>query len=60
VAPEGLDDPYGQDLRPRDILATTHNLPPERAAGIEGESLQRSFLENVAAHRELIRPLARE
>jgi hypothetical protein len=43
-----------QDPRARDILNTAHSLLQERAANISDEKLWRSYLENVAAHREII------
>lgn len=43
-----------QDPRARDVLNTAHHLLQERAARIEDEELRRSFLENVAVHREII------
>ncbi len=43
-----------QDPRAQDILATAYHLLQERAAKISDEALQRSFLENVAAHREIV------
>jgi adenylate cyclase len=43
------------DPRAEDVLDEAHNLLQERAAKIDGESLRRSYLENVAAHRELVR-----
>jgi len=42
------------DPRAGDILDTAHRLLQERAAKIEDEELRRSFLENVAAHRETV------
>jgi len=41
------------DLRADEILETAHGLLQERAAKIDDEKLRRSFLENVAAHREI-------
>ncbi len=41
------------DCRARDILLTAYQLLQERAARIDDEELRRSFLENVAARREL-------
>ena len=43
-----------QDGRAQELLATAHGLLQEQAAKITGEELRRSFLENVAAHRELV------
>jgi tetratricopeptide (TPR) repeat protein len=41
------------DPRADEVLETAHCLLQERAAKIEDEEVRRSFLENVAAHREL-------
>jgi len=43
-----------QDSRAQEILATAYNLLQERAAKITDEEMRRSFLENVAAHREIV------
>jgi tetratricopeptide (TPR) repeat protein len=43
-----------QDSRAEDILNTAYRLLQERAAKIDDEEMQRSFLENVPAHREII------
>jgi predicted ATPase/class 3 adenylate cyclase len=43
-----------QDPRAWDILNTAHSLLQEQAAKIGDEELQRSFLEDVAAHREIV------
>jgi tetratricopeptide (TPR) repeat protein len=43
-----------QDPRAEDVLRTAHRLLDERAARIGDEELRRSFLENVAAHREIL------
>jgi class 3 adenylate cyclase/tetratricopeptide (TPR) repeat protein len=43
-----------QDARARDILNAAHSLLQERAARIYDDELRRSFLENVAAHREVV------
>jgi tetratricopeptide (TPR) repeat protein len=40
------------------ILDQAHRLLQERAAKISDEKLRRSFLENVAAHREIISEFA--
>jgi DNA-binding SARP family transcriptional activator/predicted ATPase len=45
----------GQDPRATDVLATAHRRLQERAAKIEDDRLRHSFLENVPAHRELVR-----
>jgi tetratricopeptide (TPR) repeat protein len=42
-----------QDPRAGEVLARAHDLLQEQAAKIKHERLQRSFLENVAAHQEL-------
>ncbi|MBN1138646.1 MAG: tetratricopeptide repeat protein, partial [Anaerolineae bacterium] len=42
------------DLRAAEILETAHASLQERAAGIDDEGMRRSFLENVAAHREIV------
>jgi tetratricopeptide (TPR) repeat protein len=42
-----------QDPRAQVILNRAHSLLQERAAKIEDEDLRRSFLENVASHREI-------
>ncbi len=44
----------GQDPRAQDILTAGYNILQEQAAKIGDERLRRSFLENVAAHRELV------
>ncbi len=43
------------DPRARDILATAHRLLQERAAKIPDKEKRRSFLENVQAHRDIVR-----
>ena len=47
-----------QDPRAGAILNTAHSLLQERAAKIDDEELRRSFLENVAAHREILSEFA--
>ena len=42
------------DPRAETVLHTAYHLLQERAANIDDEALRRSFLENVAAHRELV------
>ena len=37
------------------VLGAAHRLLQERAAKIDEEDLRRSFLENVAAHREIVK-----
>jgi hypothetical protein len=41
------------DPRAPGVLLSAHNALQERAAKISDEELRRSYLENVAAHREL-------
>jgi tetratricopeptide (TPR) repeat protein len=43
-----------QDSRAETILDTAHRLLQERAAKISDEEMHRSFLDNVAAHREIV------
>ncbi len=43
-----------QDPRAQTVLNTAHRLLQEQAAKISDEELRRSFVENVAAHREII------
>jgi hypothetical protein len=45
----------GQDSRAGDVLATAYRLLQERAAEIVDERLRRFYLENVPAHREIVR-----
>jgi tetratricopeptide (TPR) repeat protein len=42
-----------KDPRAPDVLLSAHNALQERAAKISDEELRRSYLENVAAHREI-------
>jgi hypothetical protein len=42
------------DPRASEILEKAHNLLQERAALIDDEDLRRSYLENVAEHREIV------
>jgi tetratricopeptide (TPR) repeat protein len=44
-----------QDARAQVLLTTAHSLLQDLAAKIDDEALRRSFLENVAAHREIVR-----
>jgi hypothetical protein len=48
-----------EDPRAAHILSQAHRLLQERAAKISDEKLRRSFLENVAAHREIISEFAK-
>jgi class 3 adenylate cyclase/tetratricopeptide (TPR) repeat protein len=71
TTPDGTYEPFrvyltcyhvlaaGQDPRARGVLATAHQLLRERASRIEDEQEQGSFLEQVAAHREIAREFAR-
>ncbi|MCP4542138.1 MAG: tetratricopeptide repeat protein [Chloroflexi bacterium] len=43
-----------QDHRTQDVLTTAHTLLQEHAAKISDEEMRRSFLENVAVHREIV------
>jgi tetratricopeptide (TPR) repeat protein len=47
------------DLRAQGILDTAHDLLQARAARIGDETMRRSFFEEVAAHRALVRAFAR-
>jgi len=63
---DGTDEPFqvyltcyrvlraGQDPRAEDVLNTAYRLLKERSARITDENMQRSFLENVTAHREIV------
>ncbi|MDH4138506.1 MAG: tetratricopeptide repeat protein, partial [Anaerolineae bacterium] len=63
---EGTDEPFrvyltcyrvlraNQDPRAQAILNTGYSLLQEQATKISDEELRRSFLENVAAHREIV------
>jgi predicted ATPase/DNA-binding SARP family transcriptional activator len=48
-----------RDPRAEDILATAHGLLQEQADKIDNEDLRRSFLEDVAAHREILAAFAK-
>jgi len=48
-----------QDPRAQAILSTAHSLLLERARKIADEEVRRSFLENVAAHREILSEYAK-
>ena len=64
---EGTDEPFrvyltcyrvlkaNQDSRAQEILTTAYNLLQEHAGNTTDEEMRRSFLENVPAHRELVR-----
>ena len=63
---EGTDDPFWVsqicyrvliatgDSRAPEILETAHALLQERAARIDDETLRRSFMESMPAHREIV------
>jgi hypothetical protein len=40
--------------RKEEILHTAHRLLQERAAKISSKKIRRMYLENVAAHREIV------
>jgi tetratricopeptide (TPR) repeat protein len=44
----------GKDPRARSVLEAAHHLLMERAGQIDETALRRSFLENVAAHQEIV------
>jgi tetratricopeptide (TPR) repeat protein len=48
-----------KDLRAEQILDRAYNLLQGRAAKISDQGLRRSFLENVAAHREIVQEYRR-
>jgi hypothetical protein len=48
-----------QDPRALELLDTAHDLLQERAAKITDEKMRHSFLENVAAHREVAKAFGR-
>jgi class 3 adenylate cyclase/tetratricopeptide (TPR) repeat protein len=48
-----------RDLRAEQILDRAYNLLQGRAAKISDQGLRRSFLENVAAHREIVQEYRR-
>jgi tetratricopeptide (TPR) repeat protein len=64
---DGTDEPFrvylacyrvlraNQDPRAQVLLTTAHSLLQDQAVTIEDEALRRLFLENVAAHREIVR-----
>jgi tetratricopeptide (TPR) repeat protein len=45
----------GHNSRAEDVLATAYRLLQERAAEIVDERLRRFYLENIPAHREIVR-----
>jgi hypothetical protein len=63
---DGTDEPFrvyltcdrvlraNGDLRAEGLLETAHRLLQEEAARIADQALRRSFLENVAAHCEIV------
>jgi adenylate cyclase len=67
---DGADEPFrvyltcyrvlrdGEDPRAEEVLTTAHSLLQGRAARIQDEELRRSFLENVAANRAIVREFA--
>jgi len=48
----------GGDPRARAVLGKAYNLLQEQASRIDDEEMRRSFLENVPAHREILREFA--
>jgi ATP/maltotriose-dependent transcriptional regulator MalT len=50
----------GHDSRAEDVLARAYRLLQERAAEIADERLQRFYLENVPAHREIVQMFAHQ
>jgi tetratricopeptide (TPR) repeat protein len=50
----------GQDARAEAVLATAYRLLHERATEITDERLRRSYLENVPAHREIVRAFTQQ
>jgi tetratricopeptide (TPR) repeat protein len=48
-----------KDNRAHDILDEAHNLLQKRAATISNEDLRHSYLENIPAHREIMREFAK-
>ena len=46
------------DRRALDVLEKAHSLLQERAAKISNEGERQSYLENVAAHREIVKEYA--
>ena len=43
-----------QDPRARQVLSQAHSLLQARAARISDPDLRRTFLENIAAHRQIV------
>jgi adenylate cyclase len=68
---DGTDEPFrvyltcyrvlhaNHDPRAQVLLATAHNLLQDQAARIEDAGMRHSFLENVPAHREIVREFSR-
>ena len=48
-----------KDSHSKELLIATHKLLQERAARIENEEMRRSYLGNVAAHREIVQEYAK-
>jgi tetratricopeptide (TPR) repeat protein len=48
-----------EDARAAEVLRTAHRLLQEQASRINDEALRRSYLENVAAHREIVQEFGR-
>lgn len=48
-----------QDPRTKELLKTVHRLLQERAAKMGDEEMRRSYLQNVAAHREIVQEFAK-
>jgi hypothetical protein len=69
---EGAEDPFqvyltcyrvlqtSGDSRAQTILSAAHSLLQERAAKIEDQTLRRSYLENVAVHKEIAEAWAKD
>lgn len=53
-----IEDAHWADEATLSFLSTAHDLLQERAAKITDEEMRRSFLENVAAHREIVSEFA--
>ena len=50
----------GQDERARSLLHTAYHMLQERAGKLEDLALRRSFLNKVAAHREIVEAWKKE